>query len=75
MKAGLTNYNVGTKVKITESNDKDLIGITGELTHPFPGLMSPNTKYVAGLRLDRKGIFSYDICNLMKDDKFEVIEE
>lgn len=74
MKAGTTNYEVGTRIRITKSNDKELIGLTGEITHPFPGLMAPKTKYTVGLRLDQKGIFSDDICNLMSCDKFEIID-
>ena len=74
IKAGLTKHDCGTKIRITKSNDKDLIGVTGTLTHPFQGLMGSNTKYIAGLRLDQEGIFSGDICNLTTADKFEVIE-
>jgi len=75
MKAGTTKNNVGTKIKIISSSDKDLIGVTGELTHPFAGLKAENTKYIAGLRIDQDGVYSDNKCNLMENDKFEVIEE
>lgn len=75
MLAGDTILEVGTKVKIIQSNDKDLIGATGKITHPFGGLMAPGVKYQAGLRLDTKGIYSGDICNLTNADKFEVVKE
>ena len=34
MKAGQTNINVGTKVRVI-SNDPDVNGIEGVVTHPF----------------------------------------
>jgi len=74
MKAGKTNINVNTRVKIIDSDDKDLIGKTGIITHPFMGLMAPGVKYQAGLRLDQSGIYSGDICNLTKEDKFVIID-
>lgn len=77
MKVGTTNLEVGTRIRITDSTEKDLIGITGTLTHAFDGLKVPNTNYIGGLYVDTdvKNPSPYGkICNLIKGDKFEVIE-
>lgn len=82
MKAGKTDYEVNTKIRITFIDDeesKELEGQTGILTHPFPGLMSPGfeNQYIAGVYLDKfMGAYgSGSTCNLMIGDKFEIIEE
>ncbi len=75
MKAGTTDVNVGTIIKITESDDPDLIGLTGTITHPFGGLMCPDEEYILGIRLDKKGVFIDNIANLQVGDKFEVIDD
>lgn len=74
MRAGTTDLNIGTRVRITESGDPDMIGLTGTTTHPFPGLMWPNEKYILGIRLDKKGVSTDDIANLLEGDKFEIID-
>lgn len=51
MKAGITNYEVGTRVRlrgITDPNDHDLNGMVGVLCRPFRNF--PITD--AGVRLD-----------------------
>lgn len=73
MKAGNTDIEVGTHIKIINSDESDLIGLTGIITHPFPGLMSPGIRYVAGIRFDQKGLFIGDNANLTKQDKFVII--
>lgn len=75
MKAGSTNTECGTKIKIISSDDPDIIGLTGEITHPFLGIMWPGVTYVAGVRLDEdnKGLFSNGIINLTAQDQYEVI--
>jgi hypothetical protein len=74
MKAGSSNYDVGTKIRITECEDVDLIGLTGTLTHPFAGIEWPGVTYLVGVRLDAIGLCPDNICNLTTEDKFEVIE-
>lgn len=76
MRAGKTKYEVGTRVRITslrgadDHDDFDLVGKTGTLTHPFPGLMWPGVSYIAGVRLDDGD----EITNLCRGDMFEVVE-
>jgi len=70
MKAGKTDFEVGTMVVITDSDDEDMVGIVGRITHPFPGLIAEEyDKYVAGVYLDKPGIFQKNICNLTVNDK------
>lgn len=72
MKAGNTEHDVGARVRITHITDPedapDLVGKTGEITHPFPGLMMPGVRYTVGLRLD-----DGQNANLCHGDRFEVI--
>lgn len=82
MKAGKTNYEVNTRIRITFIDDeesKELEGQTGTLTHPFAGLIAPGfeNRYIAGVYLDRPmGAWgSGSTCNLMVGDKFEVKED
>jgi hypothetical protein len=84
MKAGKTEFEVGTTVCIThiagaDSSDAELVGMIGELTHPFPGLMSgPASQYIAGVYVDPASatgklvpgpLGTYTI-NLRKADRF-----
>lgn len=72
MLAGKSKYNVGTKVEITHiegEEDQDLVGKTGELTHPF----GYSANYV-GVRLDEKGVRTGDIVNLSAKDKFKIVD-
>jgi hypothetical protein len=75
MKAGTTDVNVGTRVRITDSNNPDLIDLTGTITHPFRGLMCPDGKYMLGIRLDKEGVFVDNIANLLEGDKFEITHD
>lgn len=75
MKAGATDIDVCTRVKITYSEDPDVIGLTGTMTHPFRGIMLPDVKYIAGIRVDQKGRFTDNIVNLVESDKFEILED
>lgn len=70
MKAGKTDFEVGDLVVIVESNDPDMFGLVGNITHPFPGLMVEGyeEEYIAGLYLVEPGIFRDDICNLTVND-------
>mgnify|MGYP000863681587 CR=1 FL=1 len=70
--AGQTSLPCGTRIKVIKSDDVDLLNLTGVVTHPFQGLIWPNTKYVIGVRLDEKhqGIFSGNIVNLTQSDIF-----
>lgn len=70
--AGNTNLPCDTRVKVVYSDDVDLINVTGRVTHPFPSLMWPRTKYTVGLRIDEEfhGLFSGDIANLTISDTF-----
>lgn len=76
MKAGNSELEVGTRVRILSSDDKDSIGVTGEITHPFPGNMTHGVEYIAGLRnIEPKGIFSNNQCNLTIDDQIEAVKD
>lgn len=70
--AGKTSLPCGTRIKIIKSDDSEILNLTGTVTHPFPGLMYPNTQYVIGIRLDEKyhGLFTRDILNLTPEDEF-----
>lgn len=74
MKAGTTDIDVSTRIRVTESNDPDLVGVTGTITHPFGGLMQAGSSYAVGIYLDKKGVFADDIANLLISDKFEIID-
>lgn len=74
MKTGTTDVGIGTRVRITMSSDPDLIGLTGTITHPFESLVQIGSKYIVGIRLDKKGVFADDIANLLKGDKFKIID-
>jgi hypothetical protein len=87
MKAGKTDLEVNTLVRITyitDPDDQNPIGVEGKITHPFNGLMSgSSSKYVAslwvteesaakcGLGSDGLGITKLNLC---RGDKFEVID-
>jgi hypothetical protein len=77
MKAGKSNYDVGTKIRITKVDEEDsdfLVGMEGTLTHPF-GCYPAN--YV-GVYLDEEEAKQRGIdtkCNLSRTDKFKVINE
>lgn len=86
-KAGKTHLEVSTMVRVThiaDVDDRDLIGVEGEITHPFPGLMQGNPdQYVAGLYVTEESARLHGIgsgklgmpkLNLCIGDKFEVIE-
>lgn len=69
MKAGKTDFEVGELVVIEGSDDPDMLGLTGNITHPFTGLIEDGYDgYVAGLYLVEPGIFKDDICNLTVGD-------
>jgi len=70
--AGKTSLPCGTRIKVIKSDDADLLNVTGTVTHPFQGLMWPNTKYIIGIRIEEKhhGIFSGNIANLTSSDVF-----
>ena len=75
MLAGNTEHRVGTRIRVTsidssDAEDQDLIGLTGEITHAFPGLMWPGVKYIAGIHLDNG-----EKMNLTSRDSFEVLED
>jgi len=74
MKARTTDIDADTRVRITQSEDPDFIGLTGTITHPFEGIVLPDVKYIAGIRVDQKGRFTDDIANLVEGDKFEILE-
>lgn len=71
--AGKTNVPVNTYVRVTTSDDPDVEGLEGRITHPFPGLMTPGVEYIAGLQLNDANVFSGGICNLTDEDTFEVV--
>jgi hypothetical protein len=73
MKAGDSNFDVGSRIKITKisrEEEQHLVGHTGILTHPFPYF---DVEYV-GVYLDRPDLYLSNICNLSVDDDFESIE-
>ena len=73
MDAGKTNIPVGTHIEIThiiDTEDSDLIGKTGLITHPFG---FSNDDAICGVELDDKTIRTGDIINLLVGDKFKVI--
>lgn len=79
MKAGRTDLDVGTLVRVThvtDAEDADLVGAEGTLTHPFPGSMAPGVAYVAGLRLtdEYAGLYARGQVNLCAGDRFEEVE-
>jgi hypothetical protein len=64
MKAGLTDLEVGTTVRLAYVHDKedvDLSGIEGTITHPFPGLMGPGDRSVAGLYVSSETAAAYGL--------------
>ena len=79
MKAGRSDFEVNTHVKITSiaSNDPDdtsLVGVTGYITHPFPGLMVGNpNEYFAGIWVDEpfQSLHGKEI-NLVLGDRVEL---
>lgn len=74
MDAGKTNIPVGTHIEIThitDIEDRDLVGKTGTITHPF-GSCSVGDE-ICGVELDDKTMRTGDIVNLLKGDKFKVI--
>jgi hypothetical protein len=76
-KAGKTDLPVNTRIRITfVEDDKTLEGLTGKITHPFSGLMSPGVEYVAGVWLDSTltDIVGNEI-NLTACDKFVACSE
>lgn len=80
LKAGKTDLTINTRIKLIsitgDEDDKALEGLTGKITHPFPGLMWPGVSYVAGLYLDSTltNTAGHRI-NLTACDKFEVCSE
>lgn len=74
-----TDLTLDTRIKIisiADKEDKELEGLTGIITHPFPGLMWPGVKYVAGVYLDSKLTnMSGNKINLTACDKLEVCTE
>ena len=71
MKAGKSNYEVGTRIKIKNlsGDDADMNGLTGKLTHPF-GCYPAN--YV-GVWLDEQDILTYNNGNLDSENEFKLI--
>lgn len=69
--AGKTNIPVNTYVRVTSSDDPDVEGLEGRITHTFPGLKAPGVEYIAGLRLNDNSVFSGGICNLTDEDVIE----
>lgn len=80
MKAGKTPLKVGTRVRITkiasnDPEDQQLVGLTGEITHPFPGLMIGSaSKYICGIWLDPGQIIANEL-NLTRGDEIKALEE
>jgi len=72
MKAGKSNYEVGTRIRIKniQDEDADMNGLTGKLTHPF-GCYPAD--YV-GVWLDEQDVVFYNDCNLKCEHEFEVIK-
>lgn len=74
MKAGKTDFEVGTLVRVVKSDDPELIGVIGRITHPFCGLQMSGVYYIAGLYdIVPSGIYSGDICVLTKSDIVEKV--
>ena len=61
MKAGQTNIEVGTKVKITgfTGNDSIYNGWTGEATHPFA--TGCTDKGWIGIRMDKYTVYGFQL--------------
>ncbi len=87
MRAGKTDLEVGTKVRIThigDAEDRHLEGIDGAITHAFPGLMiGSSSSYVAGLIVSDESAAKFGLSggplgmpkiNICVDDVIEVIE-
>jgi len=68
MKAGETNLEVGTKIKIKKlkGDDSHLSNLIGEVTHPF-GFGGQGKNWV-GIWLNKKGITQGDNCNVKITD-------
>lgn len=64
----------GTRVKITDSEDKNVIGAIGTVRHNFPIDIWGNNKYILSIELEKefKEIIS-DIYNLVPEDKYSPI--
>lgn len=87
MKAGNTEFEVGTHVRVTyihDVEDRALIGIEGTIAHPFRGLMvEAADHYSVGLYITAesaekygmsKGPLTQPAINLCIADEFEIIE-
>jgi len=80
--AGKTSIPCDTMVVITKCDDEPvLVGIKGHITHPFPGLILPSYKYIAGLLLTPESIEQLgpvvltDKINLCEGDEVEVFKD
>ncbi|MDV3428987.1 MAG: hypothetical protein LIR50_18505 [Bacillota bacterium] len=64
----------GTRVKITDSEDKNVIGAIGTVRHNFPIDIWGNSKYVLSIEVEKEfqGNIS-DIYNLVPEDKYSPI--
>lgn len=87
MKAGNSELNVNTRIRITridDEEDKIYEGLEGRVTHPFPGLMfAPASEYSVGVYVDPQQAISRSISldrlgqckvNLLTCDSFVVVE-
>ena len=83
MKAGQTNYEVGTRIIVDSIRDRDpderqgMIGLVGTLTHPFGDM--PGT--ILGVHVEKWGHITGDClgmagvrAGLCRGDKFIIVE-
>lgn len=82
MKAGQTEHEVGTRIRVTkisgnepeDHDDQKMVGITGTLDHPFSTIMFLRPEeYLAGIHVDEECKDHPAKLNLCKGDEYEVI--
>lgn len=63
-----------TRVKITDSEDKNVIGVIGSIRHNFPGVIWGNNKYVLSISVEKEfRDIAGNIYNLVEEDKYTPI--
>lgn len=50
--AGKTDIPVNERVKVLSSDDTNVVGLVGYITHPFLDLMVPDVQYIAGIWIE-----------------------
>lgn len=65
--AGQTDIPVNERVKVLSSKEETLVNMIGYITHPFPGFITPDTHYIAGIWIEGNSPYG-NMCNLSQGD-------